>query len=61
MSVELRLTGACECDQFTNLTTRDIGDLGSAKISGYKKLQIAMIHHFGKVLRGNLLKVPRID
>jgi hypothetical protein len=30
MSVELRLTGACECDQFTNLTTRDIGDLGSA-------------------------------
>ncbi|CAH1382978.1 unnamed protein product [Tenebrio molitor] len=34
---------------------RDIEDWGSArrcKSSGYPKLQIAIIHHFGKVLRG---------
>jgi hypothetical protein len=39
----------------------DIEDLGSAiLLKVYKKLQIAIIHHFGKVLPGNLQKVHRI-
>jgi hypothetical protein len=43
--------------QFDNGRYRRFGFCFLSKSSGYQKLQIAIIHHFGKVLRGNLLKV----
>jgi hypothetical protein len=55
MSVELCL------HQFDNKRYRRFRLCCRSKSSGYKKLQIAIIHHFGKVLCGNLQKVHRID
>jgi hypothetical protein len=53
--MNIRRDRACGCDEITNLTMRDIDDLGSAIV-----VKSSVHSHFGKVLRGKQ-KVHRIE